>query len=183
MSGAGFLLRHDVAGQDDVEPVRPLRPDGLLEDRPHRRLRRRRGDGQLPAGVLGLGDDPPDARTRRQPAGGDHLGVDLRSCACATPPARRPALGVGRAARWPRTNSGVSSVAMRSLPPAIWSFSAYASSDHSTGSPNSAERLVEGDPVPVALGVGEHAVAVEDERLHHALPSLPNIRMCSGSSP
>ena len=36
-----------------------------------------------------------------------------------------------------------------------------------------APHLVEGDEMTVALGVGEHAVTVEDERAGHAWPSLP----------
>ena len=51
---------------------------------------------------------------------------------------------------------------MRSLPPPILSRSPYSSSDQRTGSPSCLEGLVEGGQVPEALGVREHAVAVED---------------------
>ena len=39
------------------------------------------------------------------------------------------------------------------------------------------EGLIEGDTMPVTLGVGQHSVAIEDQRRHQALPSLPNRRM------
>ena len=45
--------------------------------------------------------------------------------------------------------------------------------------PELAERLVERGTVAVTLGVGEDAVAIEDERRHQARPWLPNIPMCS----
>ena len=35
------------------------------------------------------------------------------------------------------------------------------------------ERAVEADPVAVALGIDQHAVAVEDDRLEHASRALP----------
>jgi hypothetical protein len=41
------------------------------------------------------------------------------------------------------------------------------------------ERGIEGRQVPVALGVGKHTVAVEDQRSHQARPELPKSRMCS----
>ena len=47
MSGAGFLLGHDVAGEDTVEAGGAVRAGGAVEDRPHRRLGRGRGDRQL----------------------------------------------------------------------------------------------------------------------------------------
>ena len=59
---------------------------------------------------------------------------------------------------------------MRSLPPAICSFSPYSCSDQRTGSPNSCEHVVERREVAVALGVGEHAVAVEDRAVTTPCP-------------
>ena len=47
------------------------------------------------------------------------------------------ALGIGGQAVRPATNSGVSRLAIRSLPPPIRSFSAYSSGDQRTGSPTS----------------------------------------------
>ena len=62
---------------------------------------------------------------------------------------------------------------MRSLPPAIFSLTPYSSSDHCTGNTELVEGLVERRQVAVAFGVGEHAVTVEDQRWHHALPADP----------
>ena len=91
------------------------------------------------------------------------------SAACSSGSVGRPAAA---------TNSGVRRLAIRSLPPPILRRRPYSSTDHSTGRPNSTEGLVEGRQVAVALGVGEDAVAVEDERAHvQALPSLPKSRM------
>ena len=51
------------------------------------------------------------------------------------------------------------------------------------------EGLVEGHEVAVALGVGQHAVAVEDQRPGHAVttlaaaPALPSWSMCSRTVP
>src|SRR5262249_31477168 len=54
--------------------------------------------------------------------------------------------------------------------------------------PDIGERLVERGQVAVALCVGEHAVAVEEERGHDAaarlagaFPRRPNMRMCGGA--
>src|SRR4029078_5889701 len=44
--------------------------------------------------------------------------------------------------------------------------------------PELSERGVEGGQVPVALGVADDAVAVEDER-RHARPALPKSSICS----
>ena len=75
--------------------------------------------------------------------------------------------------------AGVKSVAIRSLPPPIRSSRPYSSSDHCDRQAELAEGGVEGGQVAEALGIGEDAVAVEEERGQRPLPSLPNMRMCS----
>ena len=67
---------------------------------------------------------------------------------------------------------------MRSLPPPIEQLAPVLLLGPLDREAELPERLVEGRQVPVALGVGEHAVAVEDERAHvQAFPSLPKSRM------
>ena len=117
----------------------------------------------------------------RHRAGGDQLGEDRRSCVrChgATASARaavvrgqagRARRSRGRRTGWPSAPCRRRSAASRRTRP------------RPTGpaAPNSREHRVEGRQVAVALGVGEHAVAVEDQRRHQARPALPNSRMCS----
>ena len=68
---------------------------------------------------------------------------------------------------------------MRSLPPPIFSFSAYSSSVQCAGSAEVGEGLVERGQVAVSLGVREYAVAVEQQRGHQARPDPPKSAMCS----
>ena len=70
---------------------------------------------------------------------------------------------------------------MRSLPPAMASFSPYSSSRPANGQVELLEHLVERRQVAEPFGVGEHTIAVEDQGGHQALPSLPNRRMWSSA--
>ena len=71
-------------------------------------------------------------------------------------------------------------LAIRSLPPPIFSFSRVLLVRPLDGQAELGERLVERGQVAVALGVGEHAVAVEDQRRHRQRPTLqrPAVRRC-----
>ena len=68
---------------------------------------------------------------------------------------------------------------MRSLPPPISQLLAVLLLGPAHRQAELLEGLVERGQVAVALGVGEHPVAVEDQGGHQALPSLPNRRMWS----
>ena len=109
---------------------------GLLEDGADRGLGRGRGDGQLPAGVLGLvmiRRMPGRAAARpRRPSR-----CRSRSCDGATASTARPVRRGRREARWRGRTRASARLAMRSLPPPILQLLAVRSSDHSIGSPNS----------------------------------------------
>ena len=166
---------HHVTSQHEVETSRALRSCDVLEDRPDRRLSGGRSDPEGPAGFLGFADEPWDPGPRRDLAGGHHLGVDLRLAPVPCGEQRRLPGGILRQVVRPHE-------ARRQL--ASHPLLAAADLELATivllgpveWQPELAEGLVEGWQMAVALGVGEHAVAVEDERAH-ALPSAPNSRM------
>ena len=135
--GVRLLGGHDVAGEDG-EARGVLAPDGVLEHRAHGLLGRRGGDRERPAGRRRLTDDARDAGPAGEPALVHELLVDRGLALVPAGEQLALAVGVARAARWRRTNSGVSSDAIRSLPPPILSLTAYSSSDQLTGSPASA---------------------------------------------
>ena len=186
MSGAGFLAAHDVARPHARHP----RPGLLADDGPQHRLDAPRrgggGDGDLPPGVEGLLDEPLDARTARQPALVDQLDVDLAlalvrgdDLLVELVPGAEVDLGVGGevAAHPLLAPTDLQQDGVLVLGPAEREAQLL-------------EGLVEGDEVAVALGVGQHAVAVEDQcpaldvAAHadtavFAAPALPSCCMCS----
>ena len=129
--------------------------DDVLEHRADRLLGRGRGDGERPAGGERLVDDPGDPGAAGQPAGAHDLLVDRGLALVQRRAIRsRSRVGVGEERRDPLLAAADPQPLGRTPP------------RPSHGQAGLGERLVERGPVAVALGVGEHAVAVEDERGH-----------------
>src|ERR1039458_470957 len=175
--GSGLLVGDAVTRQQRIETCRPVRARRLFQDGDHRRLRGCRSHRQLPAPILSLADDPPDAGSHLQCGGGVHLRVDLGLVPVPGGEQRGPALGIdgqvvradelsGELARHPLLAAGdLQLVAVLLLRPL-------------QRHPHLPEGLVEGGQMTVTLRVGEHTVAVEDDGAHpQALPWLPNSRM------
>ena len=139
MAGSGFFAGHDVAGEHG-EPRRVAVPTACSSTAATDSCAEVEATARVQPRVERLLDDAGDARLRAgsRPARDDLL--VLRGLAPVPVGQQLPlAVGVGRADGWRATNSGVSSDAIRSLPPPICSFSAYSSSDHRTGRPTSAK--------------------------------------------
>ena len=168
MSGAGFLAgtmspAHTPAIRDRVcSPTTDRSTASTL-------LRRGGGrDGDLPPGVEGLLDEPLDARTAREPALVDQLDVDLAlalvrgdDLLVELVPGAEVDLGVGGEV-----------AAHPLLAPADLEQDGVLLLGPAEREAQLLEGLVEGHEVAVALGVGQHAVAVEDQRPGHAVTTL-----------
>ena len=177
--GGGLLGGHDVPGEHG-ELRGELGTDGVLEHRADGRLGRRRRDGEPPALRGRLGHDPRDPGPARQDAVGHHRRV-VRGLGLV-PAGDQVALlvGVGGQVRGldehgrEHGREAFLAAADREQVPVLL----LAPVDREAGL---GERLVERGQVAVALGVGQDAVAVEDQRGAHddAFPAAPNSSMCT----
>ncbi len=137
--------------------------DGPRERRPDRGRGRRRGDRHQPAGRQGLPHQPGHPRPGRDRAPRDQVQVDLGLAAVPGGDRGPLPLGVGRQAGrgdelgGEQAGQALLAAADEDLPPVLL----HRPPDRQ---PELLEGLVERHQVAVQLGVGEHAVAVEDER-------------------
>ena len=173
-----LLVRHDVA-REHANARCQLGADGAFEGRLDRGKRRGGRDGHRPPGVQGRADQAGDPRPRRDGTACHEVQVDLRLAAVPGRDDGPLALGVfGQAGL--RDELGSEQAGHALLAAADQQLLTVLRDGPADGQAELLERLVERDEVAVPLGVGDNAVAVEDERAGHG-PTPPCRRCRSGA--
>ena len=171
-------MGHHVAGQDEVEASGPFGAGGVLQDRPDRSLGRGRCHGHLPTRFLGRPDYPTDPGPGRERPDGDHFGVDLGLALVPAGDLGQLRVAIGRQACG-RHELRRQEACHPLLAAGDQKLLAVLLLRPLHRQPELEERLVERREMAVPLCVRQDAVAIENERAHQALPSLPKSRKYS----